>query len=85
MKKYLEASIILAAGAIAWYGLSTVGARAGCIGAGLGDGCIGIPTPEHHEHVIVEHRHRTPMIVEHRHRSPAVFEHNYDNEDYGEE
>jgi len=67
--------------ALTVFGLSSA-AYAGCLGAGLGDGCIGVPTPEHrqvyegpryhHDHVIIEHRHRRPVIIEHHH---------YDDED----
>ena len=41
-------------------------AYAGCLGAGLGDGCIGIPTPREHREVYEGDRYRhDPVIVEH--------------------
>jgi hypothetical protein len=60
-------------------------AYAGCVGVSVGDPCIGIPTPEHEDRVVVEHRHRTPMVVERRRRVPEEFEHNYDHESDGDE
>jgi len=58
-------------------------AYAGCLGAGLGDGCIGIPTPREHREVYEGHRYRhDPVIVEHHSRQPVIIErHNDDDED----
>jgi hypothetical protein len=59
--------------------LAPLPASAGCVGAGIGDGCIGIPTPSHHERrpVVIEREHRS--VIEHPtydHRAPVVIERN---------
>jgi hypothetical protein len=57
-------------------------AYAGCLGAGLGDGCIGIPTREHREVYEGDRYRHDPAIVEHHNRRPVIIErHDDDDED----
>jgi hypothetical protein len=52
-------------------------ASAGCVGAGIGDGCIGIPTPSYHEQrpVVIEREHRSVSEQPtYNHRAPVVIE-----------
>ncbi|HEV3144073.1 MAG TPA: hypothetical protein VGZ47_09340 [Gemmataceae bacterium] len=57
-------------------------AYAGCLGAGLGDGCIGIPTPREHREVYEGHRYRhDPVIVEHHNRRPVIIEGHHDDDE----
>ena len=59
--------------------LAPLPASAGCVGAGIGDGCIGIPTPSNHERrpVVIEREHEHRSVIEHNtynHRAPVVIE-----------
>jgi hypothetical protein len=57
-------------------------AYAGCLGAGIGDGCIGIPTPEREHREVYEGRRDRPVVIEHNHRqAPVIIEHHHDDDE----
>ncbi len=57
-------------------------AHAGCVGAGVGDACVGIPTPTREHREVYEHR-RAPVIIEHHehHSAPVVIERHDEDDD----
>jgi hypothetical protein len=64
---------------ILYAALAPLPASAGCVGAGIGDGCIGIPTRSYHEHrpVVIEREHEHRSVSEqptYNHRAPVVIE-----------
>ncbi len=65
--------------------LATAPAYAGCIGGSIGEGCIGIPTPEREHYdrrpVVIEREHRSVVVHEHHRRAPVVIEHEHEDVD----
>lgn len=57
-------------------------AHAGCVGAGLGDACVGIPTPPREHREVYEHRRAPVVIQQHEHhRAPVVIERHDEDDD----
>jgi hypothetical protein len=59
--------------------VASVPAYAGCVGAAVGEGCIGVPTPREHRY----HEHEgAPVVIERQHHdSPVIIERPHDDDD----